>query len=109
MEKINLNEDKYLLVKHCIINLLEKNIWKNTFKKENNNLIFDDISDYKLVLEKIEDILNDLNIDYELFEVNFLWNNNLVIKLWNKEYLKVICNVSVIDIIKYKINKLLNK
>ena len=109
MEKNNLNEYEYSPVEYCIINSLKKNIWKNTFKKENNNLIFDDISNYELVLEKIEDILNNLNIDYELFEVNFLWNNNLVIKLWNKEYLKVICDVSVIDIIKYKINKLLNK
>lgn len=109
MEKNNWNEHKNSAAQYCIIQSLEKNIWTNTFKQENNNLIFDDISNYELVLEKIEDILNNLDIDYELVEVNVLLSNNLFIKLWNDKYLKLNCDVSVIDIIKNKINKLLNK
>ncbi len=91
-----------------ILNNIRELIWENNLKLERNNILITNIEYYENIWDNIEKILDNLGIDYSLTEINFLWSNSIVIDLWDN-YLKIICDVKIIDIIKNKINKIINK
>jgi hypothetical protein len=108
MEKINGEEYKLTPNEFNILNNIKELIWETNLKLERNNILITDIEYYENIWDNIENILDNLWIDYNLTEINFLWSNSIVIDLWGN-YLKIICDVKIIDIIKNKINKIINK
>jgi len=114
MEKIN-DEYKFSPNQFYVVNGIKKIIWVENLKLDKNNIILENIDEYELVKNNIENVLINLNIVdskwdkilYDLSEIKFLWSNYFIIKLWN-EYLKIICNISFLDLIKNKITKILN-
>ena len=108
MESINKEEGKLTPNEFNILNDIKELIWANNLKLEKNNILISDIEYYENIWDNIENILDDLWVDYSLTEINFLWSNSIVIDLWDN-YLKIICDVKIIDIIKNKINKIINK
>ncbi len=98
-------ENKLSPIMYSIINNLEKTIWSDKFTINKDNLIFNEIENYESALENIDNLLDDITKEYEITEINFLWNNSLIIKI-EDEYLKLFCDVSIMDIVKNKINKI---
>jgi hypothetical protein len=90
-----------------VFNKIKQLIWEENVKLDRNNILVDNIKSYEKIGDNIEDILNNLWIDYSLTEINFIWLNSIVIDLWDS-YLKIICDVKIIDIIKNKISKIIN-
>jgi len=103
-----LKEQKELSpIQFIIINEFKKIIPESWYRIEWNNLYINEPDNLKILEKSLENILNDLEIEYTIDVISFLNNKNIVITLENKEYIKIISDYSLIKVLRNKIEKIL--